>query len=137
RSCEGAQGSWRRYGDGLRLLEANTLVGRPRQRPRLQCPRAPAAILLARAQERVARRVEAAGSQRDGAQRIASQRTLPRVPAAGMRLEHACGTLFRARGRPGRRVVGGLDEASGDRVARDVVALAAGAEPRVIGDEPE
>src|SRR5205085_12293889 len=124
-------------GGGLRALEARALVRRPRQRPRLQRPRAPAAILLARAHEGLARGVEAAGPQRDGAERVASQRALTRVAVAGMRLEHACGTLLRARRRPGRRALDDLDEPGGDLVARGVVALTAGAEPRVVGDEPE
>src|SRR5207247_184953 len=105
-----ASGLMAARGGGLRALEASALVRRPRQRPRLQRPRAPAAILLARAHEGLARGVEAAGPQRDGAERVASQRALTRVAAAGMRLEHACGTLLRARRRPGRRALDDLDE---------------------------
>src|SRR5689334_10940743 len=80
--------------------------------------RAPVAIVVARTQERVARDVEAAAAQRDGANRIAPDGAWRRLEAAAApRIERARRVLFPSRGRSRRRALCGVEQSPGDDVA--------------------
>src|SRR3989454_10136810 len=118
-------------------LEPRALLRRPRQSRLLRRARAPARILVAGAQECLPGGVDSTGAQRDAADRIPVDGARPRLGTAAVPFEHARGIFLPARGRRGRRALGGFEEPGRDDVAGGVDPQTARAQPRVVADEPD